>query len=109
MISQSFQDPFLLINEKDKLKAIGQIIEKHNNFNLNIHNSSPREINQIKSQKQFPILKEKKDFDNYMGTKRAFIVSHERKANLIKKILDKNWDNQERNRLWNFKQQLKLI
>lgn len=56
-----------------------------------------------------PEVKERKEVNTYLGTKRAFLAAHAHKAQAAKQLLEKTWENQERLRSWNYKQQMKAL
>lgn len=42
----------------------------------------------------------------FIGTRRAFLAAHARKAELARRVLDENWKLQEKQRQWNYRQQM---
>lgn len=58
---------------------------------------------------QLPEVRNRREFGTFQGTKRAFMASREHAAKVAQKVLDKNWEQQEKIRSWNFKQQTRAI
>ena len=48
-------------------------------------------------------------FDGNPVHRRAFLAAHTREAGLARRVQDENWKLQEKQRQWNYKQQMSLL
>ena len=67
-----------------------------------------------KKKTKFPIYKEKpyqarSQLNSYRGSKRAFLRLHETQTRFAQQLYDKSWEQQEKIRAWNFKQQTRAL
>ena len=107
MISQTIQNPLEGVNEVNALgngrKSCLKYVPYSTQKNKEMASKPKKSTFQIRERN------DKKDMNAYLGTKRAFLNSHERSAKAAQKVLDKNWEHQEKIRNRNFKIQNRAI
>ena len=111
MLNQSVQNPLEGIGE---VNAMGSGRASRIEY---VPYSTKNKLNQTQNTKKktkFPIYRDtvpqtRSQLNSYRGSKRAFLRMHETQARFAQQYSDKTWEQQEKIRAWNYKQQTRAL